>query len=84
MVVTWVGGGVGGGDGRCIPRGNALALPAEPFMTKLFADNPIPDVILTWLTIFILAPLNGKTLSGGIFWTVSLPWYRGRGGWGRG
>ncbi len=38
--------------------GKALALPAEPFMTKLFADKSIPDVILTLLTIFILAPLN--------------------------
>ncbi|ENN3273095.1 CPBP family intramembrane metalloprotease, partial [Escherichia coli] len=27
-------------------------------MTKLFADKSIPDVILTLLTIFILAPLN--------------------------
>ncbi|EAY2705170.1 CPBP family intramembrane metalloprotease, partial [Klebsiella pneumoniae] len=26
-------------------------------MTKLFADKSIPDVILTLLTIFILAPL---------------------------
>ncbi|MCQ4010518.1 CPBP family intramembrane metalloprotease, partial [Klebsiella pneumoniae] len=25
-------------------------------MTKLFADKSIPDVILTLLTIFILAP----------------------------
>ena len=33
--------------------GKALALPAEPFMTKLFADKSIPDVILTLLTIFI-------------------------------
>ncbi|MFH3184890.1 histidine phosphatase family protein [Klebsiella aerogenes] len=32
--------------------GKALALPAEPFMTKLFADKSIPDVILTLLTIF--------------------------------
>ncbi len=45
--------------------GKALALPAEPFMTKLFADKSIPDVILTLLTIFILAPLNEETLSGG-------------------
>lgn len=42
--------------------GKALALPAEPFMTKLFADKSIPDVILTLLTIFILAPLNEETL----------------------
>ncbi|MFW9299620.1 CPBP family intramembrane glutamate endopeptidase, partial [Glaesserella parasuis] len=46
--------------------GKALALPAEPFMTKLFADKSIPDVILTLLTIFILAPLNEETLFRGI------------------
>ncbi|MCS2025003.1 hypothetical protein MWK81_26555 [Escherichia coli] len=46
--------------------GKALALPAEPFMTKLFADKSIPDVILTLLTIFILAPLNEETLFRGL------------------
>ncbi|WP_228260306.1 histidine phosphatase family protein [Klebsiella pneumoniae] len=29
--------------------GKVLDLPAEPFMTKLFADKSIPDVILTLL-----------------------------------
>ncbi len=50
--------------------GKALALPAEPFMTKLFADKSIPDVILTLLTIFILAPLNEETLFRGIMLNV--------------
>ncbi|WP_250112214.1 hypothetical protein [Escherichia coli] len=38
--------------------GKALALPAKPFMTKLFADKSIPNGLLRLLTIFILAPLN--------------------------
>lgn len=46
--------------------GKVLALPAEPFMTKLFADKSIPDVLLTLLTIFILAPLNEETLFRGL------------------
>lgn len=50
--------------------GKVLALPAEPFMTKLFADKSIPDVILTLLTIFILAPLNEETLFRGIMLNV--------------
>ncbi len=42
-------------------------LPAEPFMTKLFADKSIPDGSLTLLTIFILAPLNeGNAVPGGL------------------
>lgn len=56
----------GRGVCRCISLGKALALPAEPFMTKLFADKSIPDVILTLLTIFILAPLNEETLFRGL------------------
>ncbi|HDS9520581.1 TPA: CPBP family intramembrane metalloprotease, partial [Escherichia coli] len=39
-------------------------------MTKLFADKSIPDVILTLLTIFILAPLNEETLFRGIMLNV--------------
>ena len=50
--------------------GKVLALPAEPFMTKLFADKSIPDVSLTLLTIFILAPLNEETLFRGIMLNV--------------
>lgn len=50
--------------------GKVLALPAEPFMTKLFADKSIPDVILTLLTIFILAPLNEETLFRGVMLNV--------------
>ena len=50
--------------------GKALALPAEPFITKLFADKSIPDVLLTLLTIFILAPLNEETLFRGIMLNV--------------
>ncbi|MGI5494282.1 CPBP family glutamic-type intramembrane protease, partial [Escherichia coli] len=50
--------------------GKVLALPAEPFMTKLFADKSIPDVLLTLLTIFILAPLNEETLFRGIMLNV--------------
>lgn len=57
--------------------GKALALPAEPFMTKLFADKSIPDVILTLLTIFILAPLNEETLFRGIMLNV----FRSRYSW---
>ncbi len=57
--------------------GKALALPAEPFITKLFADKSIPDVILTLLTIFILAPLNEETLFRGIMLNV----FRSRYGW---
>ena len=57
--------------------GKALALPAEPFMTKLFADKSIPDVILTLLTIFILAPLNEETLFRGIMLNV----FRSRSCW---
>ena len=37
---------------------------------KLFADKSIPDVILTLLTIFILAPLNEETLFRGIMLNV--------------
>lgn len=50
--------------------GKALALPAEPFMTKLFAEKSILDVSLTLLTIFILAPLNEETLFRGIMLNV--------------
>lgn len=50
--------------------GKALALPAEPFMTKLFADKSTLDMILTLLTIFILAPLNEETLFRGIMLNV--------------
>ncbi|CAD5535005.1 CPBP family intramembrane metalloprotease [Escherichia coli] len=50
--------------------GKALALPTEPFMTKLFADKSIRDVILTLLTIFIFAPLNEETLFRGIMLNV--------------
>lgn len=61
-------------DGRGVYRefllGKVLALPAEPFMTKLFADKSIPDVLLTLLTIFILAPLNEETLFRGIMLNV--------------
>lgn len=57
--------------------GKALALPVEPFMTKLFADKSIPDVILTLLTIFILAPLNEETLFRGIMLNV----FRSRYSW---
>ena len=39
-------------------------------MTKLFADKSIPDVLLTLLTIFILAPLNEETLFRGIMLNV--------------
>lgn len=53
----------------------ALALPAEPFMTKLFADKSIPDVILTLLTIFILALLNEETLFRGIMLNIFRSWY---------
>lgn len=57
--------------------GKALALPVEPFMTKLFADKSIPDVILTLLTTFILAPLNEETLFRGIMLNV----FRSRYSW---
>lgn len=57
--------------------GKALALPVEPFMTKLFADKSIPDMILTLLTIFILAPLNEETLFRGIMLNV----FRSRYSW---
>lgn len=50
--------------------GKALALLAEPFMTKLFADKSICDVILALLTIFIFAPLNEETLFRGIMLNV--------------
>ncbi|EMW8277132.1 histidine phosphatase family protein [Escherichia coli] len=50
--------------------GKALALPAEPFMTKLFAEKSILYVSLTLLTIFILAPLNEETLFRGIMLNV--------------
>ncbi|ELE46853.1 hypothetical protein A1U5_00005 [Escherichia coli KTE66] len=46
-------------------------------MTKLFADKSIPDVILTLLTIFILAPLNEETLFRGIMLNV----FRSRYSW---
>ncbi len=46
--------------------GKVLDLPAEPFMTKLFADKSIPDVILTLLAVFILAPLNEEILFRGV------------------
>ncbi len=54
----------------------ALALPAEPFMTKLFAGKSIPDVILTLLTVFILAPLNEETLFRGFMLNVFRSRYR--------
>ncbi|MFO5463276.1 CPBP family intramembrane glutamic endopeptidase, partial [Klebsiella pneumoniae] len=38
--------------------------------SALFADKSIPDVILTLLTIFILAPLNEETLFRGIMLNV--------------
>lgn len=57
--------------------GKALALPVEPFMTKLFADKSIPDVILTLLITFILAPLNEETLFRGIMLNV----FRSRYSW---
>ena len=56
--------------------GKVLDLPAEPFMTKLFADKSIPDVILTLLAIFILAPLNEETLFRGIMLNVFRSRYR--------
>ena len=63
--------------------GKALALPAEPFMTKLFAEKSILDVSLTLLTIFILAPLNEETLFRGIMLNVFRSRYAGRCGWVR-
>ena len=57
--------------------GKALALPAEPFMTKLFAEKYIPDVILTCLTILILAPLNEEAVFRGFMMKV----YRSRYVW---
>ncbi|EBY5753480.1 CPBP family intramembrane metalloprotease [Salmonella enterica subsp. enterica serovar Give] len=57
--------------------GKVQGLPAEPFMTKLFADKTIPDVILTLLAIFILAPLNEETLFRGIMLNV----FRSRYSW---
>ncbi len=57
--------------------GKVLDLPAEPFMTKLFADKSIPDVTLTLLAIFILAPLNEETLFRGIMLNV----FRSRYSW---
>lgn len=56
--------------------GKVLDLPAEPFMTKLFADKSIPDVILTLLAVFILAPLNEETLFRGIMLNVFRSRYR--------
>ncbi|EPT5101140.1 CPBP family intramembrane glutamic endopeptidase [Salmonella enterica subsp. enterica serovar Newport] len=57
--------------------GKVLDLPAEPFMTKLFADKSIPDVILTLLAVFILAPLNEETLFRGVMLNV----FRSRYNW---
>lgn len=57
--------------------GKVLDLPAEPFMTKLFADKSIPDVILTLLAVFILAPLNEEILFRGVMLNV----FRSRYNW---
>ena len=48
-----------------------------PFMTKLFADKSIPDVILTLLAVFILAPLNEEILFRGVMLNV----FRSRYNW---
>ncbi|EBU2048100.1 CPBP family intramembrane metalloprotease [Salmonella enterica] len=57
--------------------GKVLDLPAEPFMTTLFADKSIPGVILTLLAVFILAPLSEETLFRGIMLNV----FRSRYSW---
>ncbi|HAJ0476925.1 TPA: CPBP family intramembrane metalloprotease [Escherichia coli] len=56
--------------------GKVLDLPAEPFMTTLFADKSIPDVILTLMAVFILAPLNEEILFRGIMLNVFRSRYR--------